>query len=122
MRRQTPASEWQGASPCPPHPELATSSTTAGRTRGSRRRSAPLLATRTGSAGQGQSTRAGAATLPSCSSHRLRCSGVPPGLGMLLPGPLLLRGHTRLLLPRAGKRNRDPKASPSAGREGGCRA
>lgn len=110
-RRAGKLQQASGGGRLPAHPTRSpsTSSTTAGRTRESRRRSAPLLATRTGRAGQGQPGRAGAATLPSCSSRRLRRSGVPPGLGMLLP---LLRRHTRLLLPQAGKRNRDPKASP----------
>lgn len=80
-RRQTPASPRRGASPCPPHPEPATSSTAAGRTRGARRRSAPLLETRSGRSGQGRPRRAGAATLPSCSGRRLRRARVPPGPG-----------------------------------------
>lgn len=79
-----------GGGRLPAHPTRspATSSTTAGRARGSRRRSAPLFETAPGARvrarGGGRApenvSSAGAANLPSCSSRRLRAQG-PAGWG-----------------------------------------
>lgn len=98
-RRRTPAGEWRGASPCPPHPEpghfLYSRWADAG--------IAPALRTIVshphGERGAGPAGEGGRRDPPFLLSRPLRRSGVPPGLGMLLP---LLRRHTRLLLPRAG--------------------
>ncbi|XP_055250787.1 uncharacterized protein LOC129536037 [Moschus berezovskii] len=59
-----------------------------------------------GERGAGPAGEGGRRDPPFLLSRALRRSGVPPGLGMLLP---LLRRHARLLLPRAGTR---PGRSP----------
>ncbi|XP_077024392.1 uncharacterized protein LOC143690680 [Tamandua tetradactyla] len=108
-----------GGGRLPAHPtrSSATSSTTAGRTRGSRRRSAPLLDTRTRRPGQGQLRRAGAGERVQL--RRLDPPFLPPAAGALaapagagvaaaaaaVPPPAITA-----TLARAGTRNRNPKA------------
>lgn len=102
----------------PAHPTRgpATSSTAAGRTRGSRRRSAPLLATRTGRVGQGQPARAGAATLPSCSAARSGAQGSRPGWGCCCRSSVGTHG---CYCPGQGRGFTIPKRVPGGRREGG---
>ena len=107
-----------GGGRLPAHPTRspATSSTAAGRTRGQRRHSAPLLATRTGSVGQGQPGRAGAATLPSCSAARSGAQGSRPGWGCCCRSSVCTHG---CYCPGQGRGIAILKRVPGGRREGG---
>jgi hypothetical protein len=108
---QTPASEWRGASPCPPHPEpghfLYDRWADAGL--------APALRTIVQRPAPGQLRRTRPGNAPSSGASTLP-SGSPPGLGMLLPRLPLQRLQTLLRPLKQAKGIAILKRVSSAGR------
>lgn len=127
-RRRTPASEWRGASPCPPHPEPGHFLYDRWADAGCAAALRTIVRNRTGRSGQGPRGRAGAGER----AHRGRSQAPlllqPPAprsgsrrVGMLLPRPPRFR--RRRLPPPPGLRARNPTAGPAEdGRAAGRRS